>query len=39
MPFPDRNAFLAQAADGNDSTFIPLWKRWPADLETRSPPG
>ncbi|MCT0247913.1 anthranilate synthase component I family protein [Synechococcus sp. CS-205] len=34
MPFPDRNAFLAQAADGNDSTFIPLWKRWPADLET-----
>jgi len=32
MPFPDRDAFLAQAADG--STFIPLWKRWPADLET-----
>ncbi len=32
MPFPDRDAFLAQVAAG--STFIPLWKRWPADLET-----
>ncbi|MEB3334167.1 MAG: anthranilate synthase component I family protein [Cyanobacteriota bacterium] len=28
----DRPAFLAQAQQG--FTFLPLWKRWPADLET-----
>ena len=32
MPFPDRDAFLAQASSGH--TFLPLWERWPADLET-----
>ncbi|MEB3244261.1 MAG: anthranilate synthase component I, partial [Cyanobacteriota bacterium] len=39
---PDRDAFLAEAArgrSGDRSAFgghnlIPLWKRWPADLET-----
>jgi anthranilate synthase component 1 len=39
---PDREAFLAEAAaarsgDANafaGHNFIPLWKRWPADLET-----
>ena len=39
---PDRDAFLAEAErarSGNHSAFgghnlIPLWKRWPADLET-----
>jgi anthranilate synthase component 1 len=39
---PDRDAFLAEAArarSGEPSAFgghnlIPLWKRWPADLET-----
>jgi anthranilate synthase component I len=35
---PDRATFLARAAAGPDgfggSTFLPLWKRWPADLET-----
>jgi anthranilate synthase component 1 len=34
----DRTAFLAEAARGADAfagrSFIPLWKRWPADLET-----
>ena len=29
---PDRPAFLARVEQG--FTFIPLWKRWPADLET-----
>ncbi|MFN9630009.1 MAG: anthranilate synthase component I family protein [Cyanobacteriota bacterium] len=28
----DRSAFLAHAQQG--FTFLPLWKRWPADLET-----
>ncbi len=37
MPSPDRDglaqqAFSDQVAAGH--TFIPLWKRWPADLET-----
>ena len=37
MPSPDRDglaeqAFLQAVAAGN--SFIPLWKRWPADLET-----
>jgi anthranilate synthase component 1 len=37
MPSPDRDglaqqAFLEAVAAGN--SFIPLWKRWPADLET-----
>ncbi|MEX0588007.1 MAG: chorismate-binding protein [Cyanobium sp.] len=37
MPSPDRDglaqqAFLEAVAAGH--TFIPLWKRWPADLET-----
>ena len=33
---PDRQAFLTRAASGGfgDRTLIPLWKRWPADLET-----
>ena len=34
----DRATFLAQAAAGPEGfgghNFIPLWKRWPADLET-----
>jgi anthranilate synthase component 1 len=38
MPGPDRSAFLARATAGpdgfGDRTFVPLWKRWPADLET-----
>jgi len=32
MPTPDRAAFLDQVAAG--STFIPIARRWPADLET-----
>ena len=32
MPFPDRTAFLDQAADG--LSFLPVWSCWPADLET-----
>ncbi len=32
MPSPDRDVFLDQVAAGG--TFLPLWKRWPADLET-----
>jgi len=32
MPSPDRAAFLDQAAAG--SNFLPVWRRWPADLET-----
>ena len=35
---PDRETFLARAARGAEGfggrTLIPLWKRWPADLET-----
>ncbi len=35
---PDRTAFLEEAARGagafGGSTFVPLWRRWPADLET-----
>jgi anthranilate synthase component 1 len=38
MPGLDRTAFLQGAAAGpsgfHGRTFIPLWKRWPADLET-----
>ncbi|MFM7695143.1 MAG: anthranilate synthase component I, partial [Vulcanococcus sp.] len=41
-PYPDRDAFLAEAVrgrSGDSSAFgghnlIPIWKRWPADLET-----
>ena len=32
MPTPDRATVLAQAAAG--SSFIPIWRTWPADLET-----
>ncbi len=32
MPSPDRATVLAQAAAG--SSFIPIWRTWPADLET-----
>ncbi len=32
MPFPDRKAFLDQAAAG--LSFLPVWSCWPADLET-----
>ena len=32
MPSPDHAGFQAQVAAG--SSFIPIWKRWPADLET-----
>jgi anthranilate synthase component 1 len=32
MPHSEDQAFLAQVAAGY--SFIPLWKRWPADLET-----
>ena len=32
MPSPDQAGFQALVAAG--STFIPIWKRWPADLET-----
>ncbi|MBM5807019.1 MAG: anthranilate synthase component I [Cyanobacteria bacterium M_surface_10_m2_179] len=32
MPSPDRATVLAQAEAG--STFIPIWRTWPADLET-----
>ncbi|MDA0717894.1 MAG: chorismate-binding protein [Cyanobacteria bacterium] len=37
MPSPDRDglaqeAFLGEVAAGHN--FVPLWKRWPADLET-----
>ncbi len=35
---PDRAAFLARIAGGPEAlggrNFLPLWKRWPADLET-----
>jgi len=35
---PDRTAFLEEVARGpaafGGSSFVPLWKRWPADLET-----
>jgi anthranilate synthase component 1 len=35
---PDRTAFLEEAARGpaafGGHSFVPLWKRWPADLET-----
>ncbi len=39
MPGPDRSAFLAliasgAAGSGSGANFLPLWKRWPADLET-----
>lgn len=38
MPGLDRTAFLQSAAAGSGGfgghNFIPLWKRWPADLET-----
>jgi len=32
MASPDRVSFLGQAATG--ANFIPLWRRWPADLDT-----
>jgi anthranilate synthase component 1 len=32
MPSPDRDAYFEQVAAGGN--YIPLWKRWPADLET-----
>ena len=32
MPSPDRATVLAQAESG--SNFIPIWRTWPADLET-----
>ena len=32
MPSPDRATVLAQAEAG--SSFIPIWRTWPADLET-----
>ncbi len=32
MPFPDRTAFLEQAAAGLN--YLPVWSCWPADLET-----
>ncbi|MCT0198520.1 anthranilate synthase component I family protein [Synechococcus sp. CS-1325] len=32
MPFPDHAGFAELVAAGN--TYIPVWKRWPADLET-----
>jgi len=32
MPFPDHAGFAELVAAG--STYIPIWKRWPADLET-----
>ncbi|MFM8260189.1 MAG: anthranilate synthase component I family protein [Vulcanococcus sp.] len=32
MLSPDRATVLAQAAEG--SSFIPIWRTWPADLET-----
>ncbi len=32
MASPDRVSFLQQAATG--ANFIPLWRRWPADLDT-----
>ena len=32
MPSPDRATVLAQAGAG--SSFIPIWRTWPADLET-----
>ncbi|MFZ9850556.1 MAG: anthranilate synthase component I family protein [Vulcanococcus sp.] len=32
MPTPDRATVLAQAAAG--CSFIPIWRTWPADLET-----
>ena len=32
MPSPDRATVLAQAEAGN--SFIPIWRTWPADLET-----
>jgi anthranilate synthase component 1 len=39
MPGSDRSAFLARIAGGEAGAdlavnFLPLWKRWPADLET-----
>ncbi len=37
MPSPDRDGLAQQAfldAVAAGKTFIPLWKRWPADLET-----
>ena len=32
MPSPDRATVLAQAEAGN--SYIPIWRTWPADLET-----
>lgn len=32
MAMPDRADVLRQAADG--ATFLPVWRRWPADLDT-----
>ena len=32
MPSPDRATVLAQAQAGN--SYIPIWRTWPADLET-----
>jgi len=39
MPGSDRSAFLARIAGGEAGAdlavnLLPLWKRWPADLET-----
>ncbi|MEN9388736.1 MAG: hypothetical protein RLZZ255_1712, partial [Cyanobacteriota bacterium] len=32
MPSPDRATVLAQAQAGH--SYIPIWRTWPADLET-----